>query len=136
MGGPEPEFVSFGAPGSAFRHPNGQKWGDLRLWKSPGILSRLIHSGRCPAFELAPVTGQGAPVEGVCTMACSAHSLRVLLLLSVWCLGLEHQRHLGACEKCRVAGPAQDLLKQNLYFDTMIHVHIEVQEPFSEQGEY
>lgn len=58
------------------------------------------------------------------------------LLPSVWCLGSGHQHHLGACEKRRVSGPAQDLLSQNLHFDKMIHVHNKVQEPFSEQGEY
>lgn len=46
---------------------------------------------------------------------------------------LQHQHHLVACEKCRVPGPAQDLLNQNLHFDKMTHVLIEVQEPFSEE---
>lgn len=55
MSGPEPQFVSFCAPGSAFCHPHGQKWGDLRLWEGPGVLSRSIQSSGCPALELAPV---------------------------------------------------------------------------------
>lgn len=70
MGGPEPQFVSFCAPGSAFCHPHGQKWGDLRLWEGPGVLSRSIQSSGCPALELAPV-------RGVCAAACSAHSLQL-----------------------------------------------------------
>lgn len=47
------------------------------MWKGPGVLSRLLRSGRCPALELAPARGQRAPVGGVCAMACSARSLWV-----------------------------------------------------------
>lgn len=48
-----------------------------------------------------------------------AHYCPILYYSKCGSRGLQHWLHLGAWEKCRIPGPAPDLLYQNLHFHTV-----------------